>query len=139
MLSITMSPTSGFPSASLTAFSMRVSCSSKLYGSEKRTFFATISNSSPQIWRRRSSDTPSVSMKITLRPDLTTFRESCRQTCVFPLPASPPGGKAPDPALESFRIEAPRASDVPWLEPPLLARDQVPEDDEGSDRGHPPD
>src|SRR2546428_10748944 len=126
MLSITMSPTSGLPSASLTAFSISFSCSSKLYGSEKRMFFATTSKSSPQICRSRSRDTPSVSMKITLRPERTTFRASCKQKFVFPLPASPWRSvmqpSSTPPPRRSSRARQPKATFIAWTKSPRPLR-----------------
>src|SRR5437773_3179266 len=123
MLSITIRPTSGLPSVILTAFSISLSCSSKLYGSEKRMFFATTSKSSPQICRRRSSDTPSVSMKITLRPERTTFRASCKQKFVLPLPASPCRSvmqpSSTPPPRRSSRARQPRATFIDWTKWPL--------------------
>src|SRR5213594_922513 len=126
MLSITMSPTSALPSASFTALSISFSCSSKLYGSEKRMFFTTTTKSSPQICWRRSSDTPSVSMYITLRPARTTFRASCKQKFVLPLPASPCRSvmqpSSTPPPRRSSRAREPRATFIAWTKSPRPLR-----------------
>src|SRR6266705_1134936 len=126
MLSMTISPTSGLPSVILTAFSISFSCSSKLYGSEKRMFFATTSKSSPQICRSRSRDTPSVSMKITLCPPRTTFRASCKQKFVLPLPASPCRSvmqpSSTPPPRRSSRARQPRATFIAWTKSPRPLR-----------------